>query len=115
YWDYIGMCFAIIAPTVMYMIDLMFSYKGEMLYPRPMLLPAFKRGNMVTINGAKYIGSPVLTDVGFSVLNDSIFIPFRRTKLTFKQTDHHYMCKGQRKTMYVIWSQRNKEIITETK
>ncbi|AFO71057.1 polymerase [Pseudomonas phage PA7] len=104
-----------IAPTDMYMIDLMFSYKGEMLYPRPMLLPAFKRGNMVTINGAKYIGSPVLTDVGFSVLNDSIFIPFRRTKLTFKQTDHHYMCNGQRKIMYVIWSQIHNEMAKRTK
>ncbi|MFO5742458.1 hypothetical protein ACLBPW_30650, partial [Klebsiella pneumoniae] len=57
-----------IAPTDKYMIDLMFSYKGEMLYPRPMLLPAFKRGNMVTINGAKYIGSPVLADDAFSVV-----------------------------------------------
>lgn len=104
-----------IAKSNTYMVDLIFSYKGERLYSRPILLPFFQRGNVTTLNGANYTCSPVMTDVGFSVLNDSIFIPFRRTKLTFKQKDHHYMCNGERKIMYVIWSQVHNEMAKRTK
>ncbi|BEG72388.1 hypothetical protein [Pseudomonas phage vB_PaeM_PS119XW] len=104
-----------IAESNTYMIELITSYKGEMMFPRRVLLPYVRDGGICTLNGATYSISPVLTDVGFSVLNGSIFIPFRRAKLTFKQVDHHYMCNGQREVMYVIWSQIHNEMSKRTK
>lgn len=104
-----------IAPTSTYMVHLNFTYKDEPLFPRPLLLPFVGDGGVITLNGAKYTVSPVSKDVGFSVLNGSIFIPFRRTKLTFKQKSHHYFCNGDRKIMYVIWSQIHNEMGKRTK
>lgn len=104
-----------IAETNTYMVELITSYKGELMFPRRVLLPYVRDGGICTLNGATYTVSPVLTDVGFSVLNGSIFIPFRRAKLTFKQVDHHYICNGQREVMYVIWSQIHNEMSKRTK
>ncbi|WDS62269.1 hypothetical protein [Pseudomonas phage D6] len=104
-----------IAKTNTYMVNLNFTYKNEPLFPRPLLLPYVEDGGIVTLNGANYTVSPVSKDVGFSVLNGSIFIPFRRTKLTFKQKSHHYFCNGNRKIMYVIWSQIHNEMGKRTK
>jgi hypothetical protein len=108
--EYSSKRIANIAPTDLYMVDLNFTWKGERLFPRPLLLPFVRDGNITTLNGAKYVISPVSKDVGFSVLNDSIFIPLRRTKLTFKQKAHHYFCNGERQIMYVIWSQIHNEM-----
>lgn len=99
-----------IAKSTTYMVNLNFSYKNEPLFPRPLLLPAISDGGLTTLNGATYTVSPVSKDVGFSVLNGSIFIPLRRTKLTFKQKSHHYFCNGNRRIMYVIWSQIHNEM-----
>ena len=104
-----------IAESNTYMIELITSYKGEQMFPRRILLPYVRDGGISTLNGATYSISPVLTDVGFSVLNGSIFIPFRRAKLTFKQVDHHYMCNEKREVMYVIWSQIHNEMSKRTK
>lgn len=108
--EYSSKRLANIAKTDLYMVNLNFSYRGEKLFPRPLLLPNIRDGNITTLNGATYTVSPVSKDVGFSVLNDSIFIPLRRTKLTFKQKAHHYFCNGERKIMYVIWSQIHNEM-----
>ncbi len=99
-----------IAKSTTYMVNLNFTHKGEPLFPRPLLLPAIGDGGVTTLNGATYTVSPVSKDVGFSVLNGSIFIPLRRTKLTFKQKSHHYFCNGNRRIMYVIWSQIHNEM-----
>ena len=104
-----------IAETNLYMVNLNFTYRGEALFPRPILLPAVYDGGVTCLNGAKYTVSPVSKDVGFSVLNNSIFIPLLRTKLTFKQQSHHYFCNGERKIMYVIWSQIHNEMGKRTK
>jgi hypothetical protein len=104
-----------IAKTDTYMVQLNFRYKGEPLFPRFVLLPFVGPGGTLTLNGAKYVASAVTKDVGFSVLNGSIFIPFRRTKLTFKQQDHHYLRNGEREIMYVIWSQIHNEMGKRTK
>ncbi len=108
--EYGGKRIANIAKSDTYMIELLGSYKGEMLMPRRVLLPFVRDGGLCTLNGAGYSVSPVLTDVGFSVLAGTIFIPFGRTKLTFKQVDHHYYCNGEREVMYVIWSQIHNEM-----
>lgn len=104
-----------IAKSKTYMVNLNFTYKGEALFPRPLLLVAVSPGGITTLNGANYMIAPVSKDVGFSVLNNSIFIPLQRTKLTFKQKSHHYFCNGNREIMYVIWSQIHNEMGKRTK
>lgn len=104
-----------------YMVQLNFGYtppgsdKEELLFPRFVLLPFIRPGGITTLNGATYSVSPVSKDVGFSVLNGSIFMPFRRAKLTFKQKDHHFMCNGERRIKHVIWSQVHNEMSKRTK
>lgn len=93
-----------------YMIELRFSFNGEELEPRRVLLPFCREGNLCTLNGAVYSISPVLSDVGFTVLNGAILIPFGRTKLMFRQVDHHFYVNGKREVMYVTWSQIHNEM-----
>jgi hypothetical protein len=104
-----------IAKTNIRMIALKSSFKGEPLFDRHILIPFVEQAGTTCINGAKYGLSPVMTDVGYSVLNNSLFIPFQRAKLTFKQVDHHYVCNGKREIMYVIWSQVHNEMSKRTK
>lgn len=104
-----------IAKSNVRMIALKSSFKGEPLFDRHILIPFAEQAGTCPINGAKYAISPVMTDVGYSVLNNSIFIPFRRAKLTFKQVDHHYVCNDKREIMYVIWSQIHNEMSKRTK
>lgn len=104
-----------IAKTNSRMIALKTSFNGEPLFDRYILIPFASQGGTCPINGATYQISPVMTDVGYSVLNNSIFIPFQRAKLTFKQIDHHYICNGQREIKYVIWSQIHNEMGKRTK
>lgn len=106
-----------IAKTNSRMIALKSSFNGQPLFDRYVLIPFVGQnsGGQCAINGANYQISPVMTDVGYSVLNNSIFIPFQRAKLTFKQIDHHYMCNGQREIKYVIWSQIHNEMSKRTK
>jgi len=87
-----------------FMVKYQFSFKGEMLFPRYILLPFVRDGSILHLNGALYNISPVLADVGFSVLKGSIFIPFQRTKLTFNRVDHAFYADGRREIVYVIWS-----------
>lgn len=104
-----------IAKTNQRMIALKTSFLGEPCFDRYILIPFINQDGTCPINGATYMPSPVMTDVGYSVLNNSIFIPFRRAKLTFKQVDHHYMCNGKREITYVIWSQIHNEMSKRTK
>lgn len=106
-----------IATSHTYMIALKTTMNGVPCFDRHLLIPYTSQGSGGTtvLNGARYSISPVLADLGFSVLNNSIFIPFRRAKLTFKQKDHHYLCNGERAIMHVIWSQIHNEMAKRTK
>lgn len=87
-----------------YMVTLNFSYYGEKLMPCPILLPYVRDGGLMHLNGALYSVSPVLADVGYSVIQGSIFIPFIRTKLTFNSLDYHFLTNNKRDIHYVLWS-----------
>jgi hypothetical protein len=104
-----------IAKYDVYLVKYEFSYRGEKLFPRYVLLPFVRPGGLINLNGALYNIAPVLTDVGYSVLRGSIFIPFRRTKLTFNRTDHHFYTDGRRTIIYVIWSMVHNEMSNRTK
>lgn len=104
-----------IAKTNHRMIALKTSFKGEPCFDRYILIPFINQDGTCPLNGAVYMPSPVMTDVGYSVLANTIFIPFRRAKLTFKQVDNHYVCNGKREIKYVIWSQIHNEMSKRTK
>lgn len=104
-----------IAKNDTYMVQYQFSYNGEMLFPRPVLLPFVRPGGIINLNGAMYNIAPVLTDVGYSVIRGSIFIPFRRTKLNFNKTDHNFFADGRLTIVYVIWSMIHNEMANRTK
>lgn len=99
-----------IARSDTYLVKYQFSYRNEMLIPRYILLPYVRDGGLITLNGATYNIAPVLTDVGFSVLRGSIFIPFRRTKLTFNREPYHFFANNRREIVYVIWSMIHNEM-----
>lgn len=113
--EYSSKRIANIAKHDVYMAEFLFKYKGEMLYPRSILLPFVRKGALVHLNGALYNVSPVLTDIGYSVTRNSIFVPFRRAKLTFNRTDHHFYVNGVRAITHVIWSQIHNEMSNRTK
>jgi hypothetical protein len=104
-----------IAKSNTYLVKYQFSYRGEMLFPRYVLLPFVQSGGLIHLNGALYSISPVLTDVGYTVLRGSIFIPFKRTKLTFNKADHHFYADGRLTIIYVIWSMIHNEMNNRTR
>lgn len=87
-----------------YLVSLNFAYHGESIRPVHILLPYVNDGGLCYLNGALYNFSPVLTDVGYSVIQGSIFIPFKRTRLTFHSLDYHFLTDNQRDIGLVIWS-----------
>lgn len=99
-----------IAKFSTYMVEYYFSFKGEMLRPRPVLLPFVRPGGLMDLNGATYVLSPVLADIGYSVSRNSIFVPFRRAKLTFNRVDYRFKLDGKMEIVYVIWSTVHQEM-----
>lgn len=104
-----------IARSDVYLVKYQFSYEGEPCFPRFVLLPYVRDGGIITLNGATYNVAPVLADVGYSVLRGSIFIPFRRTKLTFNRETYHFYVNGKREIVYVIWSLIHNEMARRKK
>lgn len=104
-----------IADYDVYMVEYHFSFTDEtgvkvMLQPRPVLLPFTRPGALTQLNGATYVLSPVLADIGFSVSRNSIFVPFRRAKLTFNRADYRFKADGRLDIVHVIWSTVHQEI-----
>lgn len=99
-----------------YLVEYNFSYdcgdgRGPVdLQPRYVLLPTVRPGGLMELNGATYTVSPVLADIGYSVSRNSIFVPFRRAKLTFNRVDYRYMRDGKMEIVYVIWSTVHQEM-----
>lgn len=108
--EYSSQRLANIARSDTYLVKYQFSFNGEQLYPRYVLLPYVRDGGLITLNGALYNIAPVLVDIGFSVLRGTIYIPFRRQKLTFNKVDYSYFVNGERTIVYVIWSMIHNEM-----
>lgn len=113
--EYGGKRRANIAKHDVFAVRYNFSYKGEPLEPRYVLLPFVRPGGIIHLNGGTYNISPVLTDVAYSVGRDILFIAFRATKLIFQRTDYHFFANGQRDVMAVIYSRIHKAITTSAR
>jgi hypothetical protein len=93
-----------VAPSNMYMMKYLFSYKGEMLPPRYLYLPFVGDAGTITIGGSHFNISPILSDRVISVGVSNIFVRLLRDRLTLEQMPHHYMEDGKRETEKVSWS-----------
>lgn len=93
-----------LAESNLYLMKYYFSFNGEMLPPKYIYLPHVSDAGMITIRGARFQISPILTDKSFSVGTDSLYIPFNRAKLTFERILHHYVQNDTIVSTYIIWS-----------
>lgn len=91
-----------------YLVKYIFEYTGpdgvtEELKPVYLYLPFVSEAGLITIRGSQFVISPVLADKAISVLEDSIFVPLNRDKLTFRRQTHCYMQDSQRVSVGVVW------------
>ena len=87
-----------------YMVKVMFEFKGKELPPFYMNLPYIRKGGMITIKGSNYLISPVVIDEGLSVGPDSIFIHVNKAKITFSRLHYAMQANGTRFNGHVIYS-----------
>ena len=87
-----------------YMVKVMFEFKGKELPPFYMNLPYIRKGGMITIKGSNYLISPVVIDEGLSVGPNSIFIHVNKAKITFTRLHYAMFADGGRFNGHVIYS-----------
>lgn len=93
-----------LAPSSLYLVKYLLSYKGERLFPRPIYLPFVDKGGMITFRGKQFVVMPVLADQTLSVAKEGIFVPFLSAKITFKQMQYWFKMNGIQKNHDLIWS-----------
>lgn len=93
-----------VAPSDLFMMRYQFSYNGEMLEPRHILLPYVHTGGMITISGSKWVISPVLVDRVISVGLSNVFVQLNKTRLIFKRVAHRFLLGTVEESVQVVWS-----------
>lgn len=93
-----------------FMIRMRFRYQGVDLFDKRIILPFVRPGGITWRNGAIYNISPVMADVGYSVIPGGIFIRFQRTRLNFRRLDYHFYANGEREISHVFWSMIHRQM-----
>lgn len=96
-----------LARSDLYMVAYSFIYHGPdgpQRLTRYIYVPFVLPGSLLHIQGNLYTIHPVLTDPGFSLGSNSLFIQLTRTRLTFERTVHHFIANGEQQMCYVVWS-----------
>jgi len=93
-----------VAPSNVYMMKYLLSYKGKMLPPRPLYLPFVTEAGTILMGGSHFNISPVLSDRVISVGIANIFVRLLRDRLTIDQVPYQYMEGGKRQTRKVAHS-----------
>jgi hypothetical protein len=94
-----------IARSDLYSVKYKFTYLNEPLPPRYISLPYVLDGGVMTLGGAKFHVTPVISDKVISPGSDSVFVRLLRYKIIFKRCYHSMVYDGHRETTHVIWSQ----------
>lgn len=81
-----------------------FTFMGDPLYPKYLLLPYADTAGLMDIRGKTFAAHAVMTDKTFSMGTESIFKRFQRARLTFERLQYHFIQDGQRADSYVSWS-----------
>lgn len=92
------------ATSNVFMVRYDFRALGVNLIPRYMFLPNFKKGNRIKIAGKDFHAMPILTDPGFSVTGDYVFLRMTRAPVTFKRVIHTVMRDGETLSSYITHS-----------
>ena len=90
------------APSDVFMVKYQFRAKGQDLIPRYMFLPSFKKGNLIEIAGKTFMAMTVLTDPGFSVTSDYVFLRVTRAPMTFERAIHSVIKNGETLNSYMV-------------
>jgi hypothetical protein len=93
-----------VARSDMFMVKLSFTFDGLPIEDRYMYLPFVGQGGTITIRGARYTVSPLLTDSSVSVGVDSIFIPVGQAKITYRREGQNYLRNGKVEMADVVWA-----------
>lgn len=93
-----------IARSDFYLRAYSFSYKDEPLTERYLYLPFVDRGNRIYIRGNEFAIHPVLSDIGYSLGSDKMFIQLTRARFNFERTVHHIVIDGEDETIFVVWA-----------
>lgn len=100
-----GKCYFNISRSDVYLINLYFELNGRPLPPSPIYLNFARRNNIMSVHNAKYMVSPVIADVGFSISASGIFLMGTRFKLTFDRLSSAIFIDDRRVSEYIMWSQ----------
>lgn len=93
-----------LAPSHIYMVRLMFRFKGEEVgLHRHIYLPFVGDGGSITLGGSRFNISPVLADKVISVGVSNIFVRLLRDRLTFERLTQHFQINGRRETVQIPW------------
>lgn len=94
-----------LAKSDVYMVRYKFSYLGDPLYDKYIYLPYVNDAGILSLGGAKFHITPVLSDKVISPGYDSIFVRLLRDKMIFKRCYHTVVVDDKRETTHVIWAQ----------
>lgn len=92
------------ASNDVFMVKYQFKAKGVDLIPRYMFLPNVKKGNLIRIAGKEFISMSVLTDPGFSITSDYVFLRVTRAPVTFERTIYSAIKDGETLNHYIAHS-----------
>src|SRR5690606_10212298 len=81
-----------------------FRADGQDLIPRYMYLPNVKKGSRIMLAGKDFHISAVLTDPGFSVTGDYVFVRMTRAPVTFRRAIHTVLKDGAVFSTYLAHS-----------
>lgn len=93
-----------LARSDLYLVKYKFTFKGEAVQGRYIYLPFCGEAGMISLGGAMFHITPVLSDKVISPGFESIFVRLLRDKIIFKRWYHAVMVDGKRETTHFVWS-----------
>lgn len=93
-----------VAKSDVYMMEYMFSYKGDKVPSRYIYLPYVTKGGIFYLGGSKFIISPVLADKVISIGMTDVFVRLLKARLTFYRSPYYYIANDKRENVQVAWA-----------
>ncbi len=96
-------CMFDVARSDVYLVEFMFSYEGEPLPSKYLLMPFVGDAGSIYLGGSKFTISPILSDRVISVHLTNVFVRLLKARLTFKRVPQHYMVNSVRESVQVAY------------
>lgn len=91
----------------LYTVELLFTYNGEKIRDRYLLLPYASEGGFIHFSNTMYHLVPVLSDTVITPEEDSLFVRLLKNKLRFERLDRNIIVNGEKFSGNVIYSNIN--------